>query len=368
MFSMIKSISSFIIIISPLLIGSANNELSIIAKLILYGYSLFLIFYAGMNFKIFKIKLDFNALLVAIFAIYLVLRSSSMHGLMMALQFIIILVIFVIYKGRTLPIISFEPRFMFLIALLFSLLELLNPGLVFANKNYWSVMLLLYMVPCLFFVKNYYLLFLLSILFLLFVILSGSRAVLVSVVVSYIIVFWFVSVKFSYKKIIKIFFLVVFTWVLLIFLQSVYQNIDYYNSLFLELTGKRLESGRIEIWTTLINHLALLDVFFGKGGGVDVESVINEKLSAHSNYVYLLFAYGAAGLILFLSVCTLSLSYLKREKMYISLFFSVALLFRDFFEVSLVHNNYPIAFFFWVVFFTSALELNLIKYNEKKHT
>ncbi|EGS6762228.1 O-antigen ligase family protein [Vibrio parahaemolyticus] len=368
MFNIVKFFLNIVFTISPLLIGSSSNWLSVTAKLVLYGYSLFLIVFALVNIKSFKVKLNFIFFIIILFSLYLILRSDTMHGLAMALQFILLLIICVLYNGRSLPFISFNPWMLFSIALFSSFLELLSPGLVFANKNYWSVMLLLYMIPVLFVVRSEILLALLVSFSMFLLVVSGSRAVLISMLISYILVFHFIAVKFDYKKVMKLFILMVFVWFSLGLAQSIYQNIDYYNAIFLDLTGKRLESGRIDIWMVLLNHLTFLDVIFGKGGGVDVGNVINEKLSAHSNYVYLIFTYGVIGLIMFLSVCFLLLSHLKKEKMYISMFFSLALLFRDFFEVSLVHNNYPIAFFFWIIFLTSSLELKLRKYNETSIT
>lgn len=348
---------SFILMLSPLLVGSSIEIVSIVGKLNIYFYSLFLIFFAAL--RPVKIKIDYVLILVFIFMFYMVFRSVTYSGLIMSMQFFVLGLIFILYRVRTLPLLTINARCLYILILFFSLFEILSPSGWFMNSNYWSIMIMLYTLPLLFVIDNVVFKKLILILSVFFILLSGSRAVLLSAIFSYFIVYNIMKDKFGIVKFIKY---IVFSFLIVFVINfsiDILNDINFYNDLFLDYTGKRLESGRFDIWLALFDSLSFSEWIFGKGGGVTVEDILNIKLSAHSTYVYLIFTYGFVGIILFLLVYFSILLKLNDEKYYISIYFSLALIIRDFFEVSLVHNNYPIAFFFWALFLTSSFEKSL---------
>ena len=340
--------------LSPILIGSQYTYVSLLGKSILYSYSLFLIL--SINFSQHNIKKSVKPLLLPIFLffIYIVSRSINIRGLLVSFQFSLLMVIFLLRYDHQSKFLNTNYKTVFRLILFLTLLEFFSPGIFFANKNYLSTLIIIYgsffvsLAP-----KGRFFYVTLILLLLLF---SGSRAVLLSAFISILVVPRLMSTEINRSNAIKlavtIILFITFGWLV----QTIYSDYSRYNLIVMASTGKNIESGRIEIWEMLISNLHGLEILFGKGGEWDIKSILGNNLSPHSMYVYLLVNYGIIGLALFLWIVLTSIAHLAKEKHSASLFLALTLLMRDLFETSLVTNNYPIAFFFWVVILTSNFE------------
>ncbi len=128
------------------------------------------------------------------------------------------------------------------------------------------------------------------------------------------------------------------------------QHIDFFNPkkpVFLY-KGKAFEQGRVEIWGKVLNTMSLQDHIWGLGGGIDYVSIIESKLSIHSGYLYIYTSYGMIGLLIMLIVFfQVWKRYKKHSKQALLIFYLI--MFREFFELSLVTNNFVVEFVFWTI-------------------
>lgn len=214
---------------------------------------------------------------------------------------------------------------------------------VFANSNYIGVCGLIFLVV--FFSKQTKLYYLFSLLCFVFIVLSGTRSAILGLVVGY-----FLFKIFNLRTSLRILSLIGFIILAILFFKSGlydYLSSDDFAQLVIDKTGKRLESGRFEIWELIFSNMSFSNYIVGLGGGTDYEAIIGSKLSAHSGYVYIISSYGIVGLFLFAMASIFSIIRLFKKGYYFSFLLFVALLFREFFEVTLLHNSFPIALFFW---------------------
>lgn len=332
--------SFFMVSIS--LVG-ANSELLVdFARAITYSLVgflvLFYIFRDGFNIKKQK-HIFFFFLLVC----WVGFRSKNIYGFGLFFQTVLLF-----FSAFVLSNFNFSFKFdrAILIGALFYLLMVtvhffVTP--VFYNSNYIGLCGLIFLIFFLSKKGNIY--YCLAFSCLAFIILSGTRSVILGLVIAYILYKIF-TLKGSLRLLALVFLL---TLIVLFFKSGFY---DYLNSenfaqLVLDKTGKRLESGRFEIWDTIFSQMSFLDYIVGIGGGVNYEEIIGSKLSAHSGYIYIISSYGAVGLFLFIMTSLFSIVNLFKNKYYFSFLLFVALLFRELFEVTLLHNSFPVALFFW---------------------
>jgi len=191
---------------------------------------------------------------------------------------------------------------------------------------------------------------------MLLIIISGGRSVLLGVVISYLLTYHFFSKEPGIGKSFKSLLVLTLFLGLLLFGQDLIALISSFDGYLLEYTGKRFESGRLDIWMALLNSLTPFEWLLGKGGGISAGSILNSKLSAHSTYIYILFTYGLIGLLLFFTVIFSCVRKLLAMNMYMSVFFVLCLFIRDAFEVSIINNSFSISVFFWVLYMTSSFE------------
>ena len=126
---------------------------------------------------------------------------------------------------------------------------------------------------------------------------------------------------------------------------------DFYalDSYFLDVTGKRFETGRIELWSEVLSSMNFTQLLVGMGGGVHEAALETGEgiLSPHSTYIYMVMCYGLVGLTFFLLTVLALVFRLWRQGQYVFVACATGLLFRDFFETSVVHNNFAASFLFW---------------------
>ncbi|QNH51167.1 O-antigen ligase family protein [Acinetobacter venetianus] len=324
------------------LVGLSYEPLVVLARGMTYSLTGFLIlcylYRGGFNVKIEK-SLFFFFLLVC----WVGVRAKNIYGLGLFLQTILLFLSAFVLRNLNF---SFKVDKAILIgAFFYTLMAFIHFFVtpIFANSNYIGVCGLIFLV--IFFSKQTKFFYIFSLMCLGFIVLSGTRSAILGLVVGY-----FLFKIFNLQKALRylsLFFLIVIT--ILFFKSGLY---DYLNSedfaqLVIDKTGKRLESGRFEIWELIFSNMSFSNYIVGLGGGTDYEAIIGSKLSAHSGYVYIISSYGIVGLFLFAMASIFSIIRLFKEGYYFSFLLFVALLFREFFEVTLLHNSFPIALFFW---------------------
>lgn len=324
------------------LVGLSYEPLVVLARGMTYSLTGFLIlcylYRGGFNVKIEK-SLFFFFLLVC----WVGVRAKNIYGLGLFLQTLLLFLSAFVLRNLNF---SFKVDKAILIgAFFYTLMAFIHFFVtpIFANSNYIGVCGLIFLV--IFFSKQTKFFYIFSLMCLGFIVLSGTRSAILGLVVGY-----FLFKIFNLQKALRylsLFFLIVIT--ILFFKSGLY---DYLNSedfaqLVIDKTGKRLESGRFEIWELIFSNMSFSNYIVGLGGGTDYEAIIGSKLSAHSGYVYIISSYGIVGLFLFAMASLFSIIRLFKNEYYFSFLLFVALLFREFFEVTLLHNSFPIALFFW---------------------
>lgn len=333
----------FLLLLTIPLVGSVFDIFVGISKILIYVISIFFLVVSLDKYDITKVKFGAREWLYLVLFVWLIIRSNNLFGLGLAFQTFIILMGMFFFSNF-----NFVKEFgktLFLVGIAFILITFFNfYGLQFYyNTNYIGLCGLIFFI-CFISYGNKYAYFL-AFLCLVLIILSGTRSALLAIILSFITYKILNSNKFVKLSILVLLVSLVFAF----FKMGVYEylNSDAFAELLMEKTGKRLESGRVDIWTTIFSNMNNFDYLFGMGGGVDYTSLLGEKLSPHSNYVYLFSSYGIFGLLLFIFIALISAWNLYRKEYYYSFLLFVALLLRDFFEVTLVHNSFPVAFFVW---------------------
>lgn len=176
----------------------------------------------------------------------------------------------------------------------------------------------------------------------------GSRAVLVSFVFSFFFVASISPNLSGFRRFFGAAFLSTSGIGVLIIAASYYQDSFFWDQLLLDYTGKRLESGRIDIWSEALSGFSLSELFWGSGEGGYHITDEGAVLSLHSSYVYLIVRSGIISVFLWVAFVFSRLLKLRDGNHFWS---SVAILtfaLRDLFETTLIANNLPMAIFFWL--------------------
>lgn len=212
--------------------------------------------------------------------------------------------------------------------------------------------------------KKWYLFILL--LAALAVLLSFSRASWVELLMTFSAYLYF-KFKEQNNKIIKLMF--VFFVLVLIFI-IVLPNLETIGSLDIHrlsavYLGKRLETGRVDMWFELLDALKN-KYFLGYGTGIEPSMIDGRGLSAHNLYIQVLFQQGIIGLALLTFVFSIVeitlLKFNNKEFSKATSCIFLGLLARDFFEVSLIQNNIIISVTIWILI---GIALNQI-YRQKE--
>ena len=335
------------------LVGLDSDVLSTIARILTYIVVIFLLvlnFYPTYS----QSNIENRFVFLLLLAVWVGMRASNLYGIGLFFQALLLFL-----GALALSNINFFNKIdkalyvggVAYICLAFAHF-LISP--IFLNTNYIGACGLLF---CVYFLSrktrtcNFF-----AIGCLLFILLSGTRSALLGLMLSL-----FIYYAFTQKFIIKYFILLLILVLTLFFLQQGYfdyLNSDSFAELVLNKTGKRIESGRFDIWMSIFSQMNLTDYIIGLGGGLDYEQIIRSKLSAHSGYVYIISSYGIIGLLLFSLASLFSLVHLFQKGYFYSFLLVTALLFREFFEVTLLHNSFPIALFFWAFLSNGYLDKN----------
>jgi O-antigen ligase len=129
---------------------------------------------------------------------------------------------------------------------------------------------------------------------------------------------------------------------------------DQINSLVIELTGRRLNSGREHVWS-MINYYVSLNPWFGLGAGVQPSDVFESPVrSAHNSFLQVLIQTGIVGLSLLLMQMYLLWSRLSkifdRAMAAAAMSYFIIVMFHASSESFLTNTNFPTASLVWLTF------------------
>lgn len=346
----------FLLLLTIVFVGSVFNIFVDISKILVYLISIFFLIAGIGKYDITASKFGIREFVYVIFFFWVLIRSNNLFGFGLAFQTFIVLMGMLFFANF-----NFSKNFnkcLFLVGLIYILVTFFNfyGKEFYYNTNYIGLCGLVFFICFISFKtkKAYFL----ALLCLVLIVLSGTRSALLAIIVSYIIYKILKSNKF-----LKLFICILLASCVFVFFKMGiydYLNSDAFAQLLMEKTGKRLESGRVDIWTTIFSNMNYFEYIFGMGGGVDYTLLLGEKLSPHSNYVYLFSSYGFLGLLGFIFIALITAYDLYKKEYYYSFLLFIALLLRDFFEVTLVHNSFPMAFFVWAFISNGYLDRKLL--------
>lgn len=331
-----------ILLSSLVLVGSNLEVLSIVSKFATYSVVilLFLIYLSKVHRTY---SLDWKIFFLSLLSIWMGVRSINIYGFGLFIQsFLLLISCFFLYNfKKSFPIdTALNISGYFFIILSFTHFYIYP---IFINTNYIGVCGLIFLVS--FLSQKKIIPYFLSLICIIIIIFSGTRSVLLGILIAFFI---YRVLKLGLKM--RFFSLIALGAAIFLFIHyGVYDylNSDSFAQLVIDKTGKRLESGRVEIWTLILARMDISDYIIGFGGGTNYINIIGSELSAHSGYIYILSSYGMVGLILFLAALLSTALSMLNQKYYYSFILFVALVFRELFEVTLIHNSFPIALFFW---------------------
>lgn len=181
---------------------------------------------------------------------------------------------------------------------------------------------------------------------------TNSRSVMLAILIMLLAL---LALIFS-KKIAKyLFHIIIVSNILILLFYVNLQNTslgNFLNNIVLEVTGKSLFSGRVEIWRQLFVKF-YENPIFGYGLGVRAMDIIPINLTSHNQYLQILIEYGIIGFIIFIfllySIWKLLLKNIGSSVAKCSAAFFIAFLAYENFEVTLFQNNYSIAIIQWLI-------------------
>lgn len=256
---------------------------------------------------------------------------------------------------RTLSLFSYITIFV-LIAQIMSNSNTLNTNSIGAFAYFLSFFSLLYLIG--YTKKNFKIIRLLTIITLVLSVIlsSGARSVLICVAVGFITwTFWkFLSRnKFFFYG----YFLIILTTGFIFttvypYLDKYLPNVDYYNNIVYEYTGKNLFSGREVLWRIMIDIINE-KIFFGHGSSVQLGNFLNVGLSAHNLYLQIALQVGVVGVFLFLYFLFNNWKsiWLNRHDVRVKLFacYFLGIIVYQLFELSLLQNHFALSIIQWVI-------------------
>ncbi len=129
----------------------------------------------------------------------------------------------------------------------------------------------------------------------------------------------------------------------------------------LALSGKRLDTGRGELWAILIGFIKMRP-WFGWGTGMQPEDFCGSDLSSHNGYIQLGLQLGLVGVMLAMSACFSALWTLARSpnpNAKYAFYFLLGAMIHEYFEVMLFQNSAPFFLPMWGI-----VGLSLAKFRE----
>lgn len=193
---------------------------------------------------------------------------------------------------------------------------------------------------------------LLMVLNLILIYSTSTRSVVIAAVV---ILFVWVILKQFRNLFPYLFYIVVILNVLFLFTYVKVQNTSlgmFLDNISVKLLDKSLFSGRGDLWVEIWQKVVEKPLF-GYGMGTEASDITSFSLTAHNQYFQFLLEQGFIGLVVFLlllfSIWKLLVKRLNYYPAKLSACFFLGILVYENFELTLFQNNYPIAFFLWLI-------------------
>jgi len=340
----------YLLMVANFLYGSPRGDLQAAVLVIV----IFTLLALPASFSTVTLRLSSDTVFILIFLCYFVVSSRDGSGIRSAVFLIIAFSGYIIMIGRK---VKLTAPFVFFSILLASILishinyggDFLNVNPNFAGAFSAYVIIILSMYFRLSIVK-------ISLLILIAFAITTSKSLAGSLLVT-LVLYMLIHAENIAQKIAASVFLALSVTGAIVFIVGYNEFIIVLNQIALEHTGRRFESGRLEIWSHLLLNASWIDLIIGHGTiprftGFDEMGA----LSAHSSYVFLIYRVGIIGLVFFVAIIVAICRKLHAESLNRSLFFIIFLVTRDFFEISLVGNFLASAFFVWTFVATGVLE------------
>lgn len=228
---------------------------------------------------------------------------------------------------------------------------------IYRNENYLAILLYSFFyfhIICLRLSKHIERILFLFITIINIILITATSARSILIAIFFLIMFW-VILKFKRRFFTRLIYIVlagnflfIGFYVLLSYIQLGNILNDWSRSIF----NKNLFSGRTEIWIDVMRKV-IEKPFFGYGIGVKASDITDIKLTTHNMYLQLLMEFGIIGTIFFIllliSIWRMLMKRLDHFVIRWSSCFMLSILVYLSFEVTLLQNNYSIAFFQWII-------------------
>lgn len=291
-----------------------------------------------------RVKLDLNNTLAILYQLFFIALIFSLSNINWSR-----------FQIRTFSLFSYIAIFL-LFSQFFLNLNILNTNSIGAFAYFLTFFPLLYIAG---YTKNNFkairVLILLAFAFML-ILSSDTRSVLICVTLGIITwLFWNLIIRnklFFYGY----FFMLlaagfVFT-VVYPYLDKYIPNIDYYNYIVFEYTGKNLFSGREILWRLMIENINQ-KLFFGHGSSSQLSDFMSVNLSSHNLYLQIALQVGIVGLTLFLYffLNVWKAIWTNRQDARVKLFacYFLGIITYQLFELSLLQNHLAMSIVQWVI-------------------
>ncbi len=356
-----KSVNFFILFLLIVCIAINNEWIRFVG---VAGYWLYWLYCFVQKKMKFKISTDFKMLIpLSLLLGWMLIMTINGAGLVQWAKMAFLSFFFLVdfsYKRVT-------PKVLATLAMLLGLMVMLDFrwNAIFINPNMTALLIFIpFFIYTMVSTKTTYL-FLFAVAGLVLCLMLGSRAVLLAMVLAWVMLaLWSDKHAFNPAKIIFM-----LSALLLYHFADFFMSSEF-NEFIYHYTGKEFQSGRFEIWGSVLQEMKWHHYLFGLGGGYDFSELMPKRfrnLSLHSTYVYMLCSYGIVGLSLFLLLLTRILSKLMKKGKKVSAFLLLFFAFRDCFEITLVNNQMAIAALFWSLIANGKIE-EIFGINEPKNS
>lgn len=345
--------------------GNTVGNLSIIFS--------FLLMFLNLFYKL-TLKKTYNKSLISFFVISLFYILISLFSSILnynstlnnTLQFSAIILFFISFS--TIEWNSFKINFSYIMSFIYVSLNLIYAAAlgkfsqfmsIYPNSNLvgaYGFIALFFIILRLNYSNNKVIPIIGILLSMLLIIISDTRSIILSIIIV-------VLIFLGWEKITKSMFRANFFFVMyigiLVFTIVIYAKLpdyDFYprlESWMIENTGKSIMSGRLEIWSEVMNLISQKP-WFGYGPDVKASTIISLNASPHNIYINTMLQVGIIGLILFVGILySIFYSYiLKKDEITvkISAAFYFGIIFHQLFEITLTQNQLSIGLFQWLIF------------------
>lgn len=299
-------------------------------------------------------RLSILGISLIVFLTYAIIQIRDFSGVRFFLYNLIFISLFI--SLRNLPHFRLSYRFAVMLYLLgvgFACLPIFGVDF-WSNSNFAAASFFCLVFPALAFRKIFLMQILLFLPVILLLLFLGSKSVLLAFTIALLAVFSTNSPR-RWVRIVGALTLLLTFGAFVYVAYGFSKDPIFWNQVFLDFSGKRLDSGRLEIWTSSLSERSWMELIFGTGKGGSYVTDTGDVLSVHSSYVFLLLRVGVIGLVFFLFSIFSVIRFHIKAGHYWAAVLIIFFLIRDLFETTLVANNFPLAAVFWAVAMTGHM-------------